>query len=294
MGICKADHFVKNRSVAAVLGIACILLSSVLSTAQAEDLELRNRPVNASGLTGLIYTTSPFVLPSGTIEISGLSQSENSFVPSYSLTDYALSVSAGILGTAELSVKGDYYSYNPNATGARRRDFNDTELSVKWNLRGQAEYSLAPAVSLIGGTAYPSKNRDGIESSVDHWSAWCGVAVGEEVLWDEHVIGIYADVRVHGQDLSDRNGNKDVFLNANVGMLSPISKTRNLQMLVEYNVVNRKDVIVRSGGDYNAITYGLRLVNERFNLTIGTQFLHKKVNGFDDSSRIIGMLSVKL
>jgi len=47
------------------------------------------------------------------------------------------------------------------------------------------------------------------------------------------------------------------------------------------------------GANYTGLTYGLRLVTERFNLTIGTQSLHKKLEGYDNSGRVIGLMSMK-
>lgn len=62
---------------------------------------------------------------------------------------------------------------------------------------------------------------------------------------------------------------------------------------MEYSLVSGKDKISLNGGDYSALTYGLRLVSERFNLTIGTQFLRKQIEGYDNSGRVIGSLSMK-
>jgi len=41
------------------------------------------------------------------------------------------------------------------------------------------------------------------------------------------------------------------------------------------------------------MTYGLRVVNERVNVTLGTQILRKNVAGYDNSDRVIGLLSIK-
>jgi len=48
------------------------------------------------------------------------------------------------------------------------------------------------------------------------------------------------------------------------------------------------------GGDYTAATYGLRLLSEQFNLTIGTQFLRKRTEGYGNSGRVVGLMSMKL
>jgi hypothetical protein len=64
-------------------------------------------------------------------------------------------------------------------------------------------------------------------------------------------------------------------------------------MLIEYSMVSGKNKKTEEDGDYSAITSGLRLVSERFNLSIGTQFLHKKLTGYENSNRLVGMISLK-
>ncbi|MDH4164138.1 MAG: hypothetical protein OEW15_15850 [Nitrospirota bacterium] len=241
----------------------------------------------------MIYTTSPFVLPSKTIEIGTFSQSENSLAPSYSLTEYTMTMTTGISGSMEMALKGSYYGYNQQSSGKRSRDIDDIDLAFKWNFLKQPEDSVQPAVALIAGVTRPAKHRDLITSSVDHWASWIGIATGAELTWAEHSLGIYADTRAIFQDLA-QEASKEQYYRTNMGILFPVSKYRNLQMLVEYSIVSGKDVQLITGTDYSAVTYGLRLVNERFNLSIGTQFLHKKADGFDDSSRVVGMMSFKI
>jgi hypothetical protein len=87
---------------------------------------------------------------------------------------------------------------------------------------------------------------------------------------------------------------RDSYTLLNAGILVPISKYRNLQMLVEFNSRSGKDLLNIDDGDYSAVTYGLRLVSEQFNMTFGTQFIHRATQGYDNSSKLLGMLSVKL
>jgi hypothetical protein len=37
----------------------------------------------------------------------------------------------------------------------------------------------------------------------------------------------------------------------------------------------------------------MRLVSERFNLTVGDQFIHKEDKGQNNTGKVIGMISVK-
>lgn len=277
--------------IAIFYSVSILLTPSIIS---AQELDLLNRPVNTSGLTGLIYTTSPFVLPSKTFEIGAFSQSENSFLPSYSLTEYAMSLTAGIGDNTELAVKGSFYSYVIDSTNTRSRNMDDTDIAIKWNFLKQPESgAIYPALALIAGTTIPAKNRDLVTSSVDHWAARLGLATGAEIIWEDYVLALFADAQVIVQDLA-QVATRDRYYLSNIGILFPISKYRNLQMLVEYNILAGKDILTVSGGDYGAITYGIRLVNERFNLSIGSQFIHKKADGFDDTSKIAGMISFKM
>lgn len=285
----------KQTTIYSVLAAFLLSILIFLSTnCFGQELELINRPVNISGLTGLLFTTSPNVLSYKTIEISSSALSENSLVPSFSLNEYAISLSAGIGNEMEIALRGAYYTYTIDSQGIRSRNTDDVDIAFKWNFLSQNEdYPARPAIALIAGTTIPSKNRDLITSTVDHWAARIGLSMGSELSWMDHILDLYADAQVAVQDLSQEK-TRDRYYYANIGMLLPISKSRNLQMLVEYNAIAGKDVLTITGGDYTAVTYGLRLVNERFNMTIGSQFLHKKEDGFDDSSRVVGLMSFKL
>lgn len=80
---------------------------------------------------------------------------------------------------------------------------------------------------------------------------------------------------------------------ANAGVLFPISKYRNLQMFFEYSIVHGKDFMTLSGDDYSSLNYGLRLISERLNITLGTQYLHKRSEMYDRVGRVGGTMSIK-
>lgn len=281
-------------SLSALYALLLLLCPCSIQKGEAQELDLLNRPVNVSGLTGLIQTTSPFVLPAKTFEICPSVQSLNSLSPSFSLNEYSLGMGAGIGNNMEFAVRSAYYTYNRDSSGTRLRNTDDIDLAFKWNfIRQQDPGAFEPAVSLLLGAAIPAKHRDLLTSTVDHWSATLGIALGSELAWLDHTLALYGDAKMTVQDLS-QTASRDRYYTVNAGILFPISKARNLQMLVEYTIVSGRDVLLVSGGDHGAVTYGLRLVNERFNLTIGTQFIHNKEDGFSDSSRVTGILSYKI
>ncbi|NTW67364.1 MAG: hypothetical protein HGB21_13825, partial [Nitrospirae bacterium] len=256
----------------------------------AEEPELINRPVNISGMTGLIITTSPYTLPPRTVEIGAAVLSENSLIPQYTSTSYPLTISLGLGSNKELALKTQYV-YRNEDPDIMSRGIDDTELSFKWNVLPQPENRNRPGLAVIVTGIFPTGDREAGTNSVNHWGCRAGLSLGSEILWEDHVIALYADGQVALQDVSDETS-RDSFTLLNAGFLVPISKYRNLQMLVEFNRRSGKDLVNIDDGDYNSFTYGLRLVNERFNLTLGTQFIHKTAEGYNNSSRVLGMLSV--
>jgi hypothetical protein len=280
----------RRSLVLLLLPFMVLLLSTAPSS--AEELELINRPVNMSGLTGLVFTTAPFTLPKRSIEIAAATLSENSTVPDFTVSELpVLSISAGIAQNMELALSSSQFHMTMNQ-GETRKGRGDTELSYKWNFLPQTESSLRPAVALIVTGIAPTGDRDLNLGVVAHWGAKFGLSIGKEITWGDHVLLACADGQMVVHDSTDERF-RDTYGILNVGLLYPISKYRNLQVIVEYNLVNGIDKISAVGGDYTALTFGLRLVSERFNLTIGSQFLRKRVEGFENASRVIGMASMK-
>jgi hypothetical protein len=273
----------------------CVLLYWKTGVVAAEELDIVNRPVNTSGLTGLLITTSPYTLTPGTIEIGASVLSENSIRPDYTITEFPLTATIGISSNSELAFKTSYFSISegPTGTTVATRKTGDIELSYKWNFLPQPEASVRPAVSLIVSGMMPTENNSDLKTNaVSHWGMRLGLSVGTEVSWQDHILGIYMDGQMVGQDLTSKRL-KDLYQLYNAGMLFPISKYKNLQMFIEFSLLTGKDLITLGGGDYTGLTYGLRLVTDRFNLTIGSQSLHKKLEGYDNSGRVIGLMSLK-
>jgi hypothetical protein len=260
---------------------------------RAQELEMINRPVNTSGLTGLIITTSPFTLPPKTVEIGVMTLSENSVVPEYSATAYPVTISLGITRNMEMALKGSYATIT-GASGSRSRGAGEMELAYKWNFRPQREFSNVPGIAVIASGMMPTGDRESGTNSVLHWGGRLGISLGSEIAWADYILGVFADAQVAVQDLSDQYS-RDSYGIMNLGLIFPISKYRNLQMILEYNQLTGKEktTVNIDGVNHNAVTYGLRLVSERFNLTFGAQFIHNTVEGYTDSSKIIGMMSMK-
>jgi hypothetical protein len=270
-----------------------ITISAVFPTSVfSEDLEMINRPVNTAGLTGLLFTTMPFTLPTRTVEIGVAVLSENSTIPKYTIIELpVVTISTGIARNMEVALKVSYYQ-TTDISGSKTRGAGNTEVSYKWNFSPQKEYSAVPAVALITTFIAPTGDKDVVQNEVNNWGVRFGLAAGSEIEWGAHVLGVYADAQIMVHDLSE-DQYKDIYGLMNAGMLFPISKYRNLQMFIEYTMVSGKNKNTEEDGDYSALTWGLRLVSERFNLSMGTQFLHKTLTGYENSNRLLGMISLK-
>jgi len=293
----KKPFFMKSASHTPIIILFFIFFIYLLSVSIvcAEDLALINRPVNASGLTGLLFTTAPYTVPPGTLETGASIFSENSVRPDYTITEYPFSVTLGLSENSELALRSSYVtvSEGPTGTAVIKRKTGDIELAYKWDFLPQHESSMRPAVALIVAGSVPAEDNADLKiSAVSHWGMRLGLATGSEISWRDHTLGIYVDGQIAGQDLTE-NRLMDLYGIFNGGLIFPISKYQNLQMFIEYSLVSGKDKITINGGDYTALTYGLRLVSERFNLTIGAQSLRKKIEGYDSSGRVIGLLSMK-
>lgn len=276
-----------------ILAILCIAAALVLPAhTDAEELEMINRPVNAQGLTGLLFTTSPYTLPRRTFEIGLSTLSERSFSPDYMVNGFPVTVSYGLSRSMEVALKGSYW-YQENAIQEASRGFGDAELAFKWCVVPPREFSSRPSVAIMLKGMVPTGDRTAGTNTVINWGAGIGLSVGAELFLEDYVMGYYADGMLLAQDLSNTE-KRDQYYTANAGILLPISKYRNLQMFLEYNILHDHDRISMYEVDYTALTYGLRLVNSRYNLTFGTQFKHRSDPGYDNASRITLVASIKI
>lgn len=274
------------------------LLAFSPSAALAEELDIVNRPINTSGLTGLLFTTAPFTHPRGTVEIGGGIMHERSDTPDYTINEFPLAISIGLPNHSEVAIKTSYLHVKEPPAGSpptsnRERKTGNAELSYKWNFLLQPEDSLRPAFAFILTGIFPTdKYPNEVINGVNHWGIRLGFSTGTEISFYDYLLGVYADVQFQGQDMTQK-GVRDNYGIWNLGLLFPVSKYRNLQLLIEYTQVFGRDRTTLEGNDYYGITYGIRMVSERFNLTVGTQFLRKQA-GYDNSNKLIGMVSMKL
>lgn len=270
------------------------LAPAISAPAAAEELDMVNRPVNSSGMTGLINTSIPFTLPRGSVEIGLSAMSETSAVPEFTITEHPVSVTFGLLENLEMGLRGSYLYREEGQDTARTRGSGDSELAIKWNFLPQNENTLYPAMALIMNGRGLTGDRDAGMNRVLNWGASAGLNIGREILWGEHLFGVYADGRIVVEDLNKQDM-RDRYSIVNAGILLPISKAHNLQIILEYSSTSGKryaDLV--DGGDSSMVTYGLRMVTERYNLTVGNQLIRKDIAGSDASGRVIGTISIRI
>lgn len=279
--------------IATILWLLLMMsLSSVRVEAMHEEIDLVNRPVNLGGLTGLIVTTSPFTIKDKVVETAVSATSETSAVPDFTLNEILASITVGITHSVELAVRSSYITRDELLNPPKKGGTGDTELLAKWNFLPQDEKPYIPAVAAFLAIQGLTGNRENGFQRTHNWGARIGISVGRELAWEEHVAGVYLDGQLAVEDLN-RNEYRDRYGIFNAGILLPISKRQNLQLLFEYGAVTGKLYEDIDGKDISTITYGIRLVSERFNMTIGSQFIHKDIAGYSNSGKVLGTLSIK-
>ncbi len=275
--------------------IQCLLLLVLFcghTDAATQELDLINRPVNITGLTGLIATTTPFTMPRGTLETALSAMSETSAIPDFTLSEFLASLTIGITPSMEIAVRGSYLAQELGLDPHKKRGSGDTELLYKWNFMPPGEKAYIPAAAVFLAVQGLTGDRDNGFQRSHNWGAKLGLSLGREINFEEHIIGVYFDGQLVVEDLN-RYEYRDRYGIFNAGMLLPISKRQNLQLMLEYSAVTGKLYEDIDGKDSSSITYGIRLVSERFNLTVGDQFIHKELAGKSNSGKVIGILSVK-
>ncbi len=255
--------------------------------ASAQELDIINRPVNIHGMSGLIETSSPYTLPPHTIEVGLAALSEQSAVPDLSFNQMPLlTISYGASSSSEVAFRTSYI-HTTTDQEAKQRGAGDAELSWKWIFLEPKETSSTPGAGLFLTAIVPlTRKNEAAIGGVAHWGAKLGITLGRELYWGDQLLGLYADGQIIVRDLTD-DLIRDRYTMANLGLLLPISKNRNLQVIAEYGATSGVDKPTTDTIDHTVITFGLRLVTERLNITIGTQFLRKHEEGFENSSRVI-------
>lgn len=295
------------RAICALLSVLCMVLAAGGLALAGDDTFFDeenvyvehpgivvNRPVNIQGLTGLAITNSAYTQPKGkfTIGLSGIL--ENSDVPNYSVGEGILTGTYGVTDRIEVGFKGRAVGTNFGSSENRQIGAGDTDLLVKWRLSSQDED--LPAIAVGAALTLPTGDETKGFHEVKHEGVRLMLigANEKEMPEDNIVIGLYAEGQIVLNDQLESKQNdpyRDKYGVLNAGILVPVTKGRQLQVMMEFNYVTKKNVITPEGGDYTGWTPGLRFVTPSLNITAGVQFLTKDQPGFENDRRYIGTLS---
>jgi hypothetical protein len=216
------------------------------------------RASNSSGSTGLVKMNSAYTIRDGEMSINLGAASE-----SVGGTDYMhapLAITYGVTDKTEFGLTAKYIS----ASGALNTSgMAGGEAKMKWRFRSQTEY--IPAMSLALGLMFPA--GDAALNEVSSWGARLNLLMASEAqITDTSYIGMYLDIGTTNID-----GGADNYLNADFGLLFPVSDDKRLQLMLEFNSISGRTGTYLGTGNYSAITPGIRYASEGFKLTLGVE-----------------------
>jgi len=252
-----------------------------------------NRPANVQGLTGLIMTNSAYTQSKGRV-VAGLATiAQNSSNPDFSIVQGIATVTAGVTDRIEVGLRGQLIATNLGSSVTRETGFGDTDLMVKWRLSSQGESMPAIAVGLMY-TIPTGDKEQGLRSVKDQAVRFLLIGSNEKEMPGDYFIGVYFEGQIVYSDRmpwEDPKPQTERYGVINAGLLFPLTKERNLQLILEYNSVVRKEYPSVYEQNYFAYMPGLRFVTENWNVSLGVQFYNPTDPGRTDDLRYLGTMS---
>jgi hypothetical protein len=280
-----------GKSLALLGALAATPLASLAAPYYADDGEIYRAP-NIHGLAGLLTMNIPHTMGAGaTLVVSGTYEgAEPGLYETAMSTMGALRI--GFSENVELAVKGKLYQVDPEI-GETETGLGDAEAMIKWKFRNQNENLPAMAIGLGGILPTAEENKGFAE--VKNWGAKIMVAASAEVFaFENSYIGLYAEAQAV---VIDKVGNATAYTDKygiiNLGIAFPISDDNALVFFTEYNQVLKKHTALALEQDYTAITPGLRLATDHFNLTVGLQNIQND-NVTTDNSRMRAIATLSM
>jgi hypothetical protein len=120
------------------------------------------------------------------------------------------------------------------------------------------------------------------------------IGTSEQEMPGDYFIGIYFEGQIVQADRPKKDNSSekpDKYGVINAGILFPLTASRSLQAILEYNSVVKKDNPSIYEQNYSAVMPGLRYVTENFNISLGVQFMDREDAAFKKDQRYIGTLS---
>lgn len=214
------------------------------------------RASNSGGSTGLVHMNSAYTTRDGEMSFNIGAASE-----SVGGTDYlhgSVAITYGLTNATEIGLAARYIDDSTGTSG-----MGGGELKMKWRFANQTEYW--PAASLALGVMFPS--GPAALNEVTSWGARINLLMSSEAAISETgYVGIYLDVGA-----THINEPADSYVNADIGILVPISDNKRLQLMVEANSISGRTNPYLGTDNYTAVTPGLRYASESFKMTLGVQ-----------------------
>lgn len=287
MAVCILLLFTGNQAVAQYSSL-------MRERAYRDDPSLVvNRPANVQGLTGLIITNSAYTQRKGRIVVGLASIAENSKEPNFSIMQGIATVTAGITDRIEVGLKAQMVGTNLGSSLTRETGAGDTDLLFKWRITTQGE--TLPSIAI--GLAYTLPTGDyekGFQSVGNKSGRIMVIGTTEQEMPEDYFIGIYFEGQIVQADLPKKDNSPlkpEQYGVINAGLLFPLTEDGNLQAILEYNSVVKKDFPSVYEQDHTAFMPGLRYVTENFNISLGVQFMSREDPSVKDDLRYIGTLS---
>lgn len=217
------------------------------------------RAANIGAMTGLIRMNSAYTVRDGELQVNVGLATESGGGTNYAQAP--LTITYGLSDNKEIGLLARYISPSNGAAG-----LGGAEVKFKWRFRRQTEY--LPATAIMFGIMLPSG-----PAAINEVSSWGlkvhGLASSEANVTDTFFIGMYMDVGVSAIDPGTATG--DLYYEASIGLLFPISDDNRLQAMLEYNTISGRVVPYLGNTNYSAITPGLRYASKSFKSTMGAE-----------------------
>lgn len=256
---------------------------------------LINRPVNLQGLTGLIMTNSAYTQPKGSITIGVASIAEDSDDPNFSIIRGITTITAGLTDSLEASLRANAFAINLGSSKTREEGFGDIDLMLKWRLTEQTD--LLPAIALgFSYTAPTGDEQKGFRGVEDQSLRLMVIGTSESEIPENIVLGMYFEGQLVYNDRlpwEDADYQSDKFGVVNAGLLVPITKSRELQAILEYNTVVKKNFPSVYEEDHQAVMPALRFVTENLNISMGVQLYRRTDGDSSKTNRYLGTLNYR-
>jgi hypothetical protein len=285
-----------------VVLVLCILLFTAHQAAAWDDYAQNNtddpsivvnRPVNVQGLTGLILTNSAYTQRRGDMVIGLSGLAEDSTSPDFSIAQGIVTITGGITDRIEFGAKVKVVSTNLGSSNTSETGLGDTDLLCKWRVTSAGE--TLPAIAL--GLAYTVPTGDeakGLSEAKKEVIRVMLIGSTEKEMPGDYFLGVYFEGQIVLVDQIKRPVTSpygDQYGVFNAGILFPLTQNRQLQFLVEYQEVVKKDVVTVFDQDHSAVMPGLRYVTPDLNISLGVQFLHRDQAGIGNNEQYVGTIS---